>query len=160
MYADHQDDFIKAQTGNCDSALEEGLKSYTSRKAPRWSHAAVCDLILWSSSCWVAVASVYLSLPNGLPRFSSGLFKTGNLIHPKHYVSERVDIQLKICKQKCIPSDSPASVSICSLTLPLTLLCTPKANGGRKVGRIQFVIIFIPLFESWPPMKAEGCEWF
>lgn len=101
---------------------------------------------LWSSSCWVAVASVYLSLPNGLPRFSSGLFKTKNLIHTKHYVNERVDIQLKICKQKCIPSDSLALSSICSLTLPLTLLHTPKANGGRKVGRIQLIIIFLLLF--------------
>lgn len=44
VYIDHQDDFIKAQTGNCDSVLEEGLKSRTSCKLPG-GHAAVCDPI-------------------------------------------------------------------------------------------------------------------
>lgn len=34
VYIDHQDDFIKAQTGDCDSVLEEGLKSRTSCKLP------------------------------------------------------------------------------------------------------------------------------
>lgn len=56
------------------------------------------DLAFWSkdlvdiySSLLSSVAPVYLSLLNLLPKLNSGLFKTGNLVNPKHYVSERTD---------------------------------------------------------------------